>query len=80
MRSDQELLSELAYLRRSCNYLLAALDDVEKAASALGELDSFKEGMVSAETTRSAGSIKTHVDLATRYAEDWKHALGDLLT
>lgn len=42
MRSHQIVLSEVAYLLRSCEYLIGALQDVESAAGRLADLGRFR--------------------------------------
>lgn len=72
MRSVQGLLAELAYLQRSCTYLIDALRDVERTAGALDELDPMREAMVEAINQQEASFIKHHLDSAARSAEDWR--------
>ena len=71
MRSVQGLLAELAYLQRSCTYLIDALHDVERVAGSLDDLDSMREAMVEDVTRAEASHIKQLLDSATRSAEYW---------
>lgn len=72
MRSVQGLLAELAYLQRSCSYLIDALHDVERTAGSLDDLDPMREAMIEAITRQEASFIKHHLDSAARSAEDWR--------
>jgi prefoldin subunit 5 len=75
MRSLQALLSEVAYLQRSCEYLIQSLIDVETAASTIDQLDPLQESMLEAATVQAASGIKGEIDLAARLAEHWKNAI-----
>ncbi|MFC8852941.1 hypothetical protein ACFT5D_07795 [Streptomyces sp. NPDC057144] len=75
MRSIQQLLSEVAYLQRSCEYLVDALQHIETAGTHLQELDPMQEAMVESATTEAVGAIKGHLDIATRFAEEWQTRL-----
>lgn len=72
MRSLQQLLSELACLERSGQYLMRCLSDVEQAASHLTQLAPLQEATVEADTQQAVSAIKGHLDIAARFAEDWK--------
>lgn len=72
MRSVQGLLAELAYLQRSCTYLIDALRDVERSAGSFGDLDPMQEAMIEVTTQQEASFIKHHLDSAARSAEDWR--------
>jgi prefoldin subunit 5 len=75
MRSLQGLLSEVAYLQRSCEYLLQSLLDIETVANNIEHLDPLQESMVETATQQSASAIKGEIDLAARLAEHWKTAV-----
>lgn len=72
MRSIQGLLSEVAYLRRSCEYLLQSLLEVENVANNIDELDPLQESMIETATRAASGAIKGELDLASRLAEEWR--------
>lgn len=80
MRSIQGLLAEVAYLRRSCDYLLESLADLERAAGRIDRLDPLQETMIESQTLQGASAIKGHLDIATRFAEDWKAHVEDVAT
>ncbi|MFJ5234529.1 hypothetical protein ACIQBJ_32075 [Kitasatospora sp. NPDC088391] len=75
MRSIQGLLSEVAYLQRSCEYLMQNLLDVETVANNIEYLDPLQESMVETATLQNASAIKGEIDLAARLAEHWKTAI-----
>ena len=72
MPGVQGLIAELAYLQRSCMYLIDALRDVERTAGSLDDLDPMREAMIEAVTGQEASFIKHHLDSAARSAEDWR--------
>ena len=72
MPGVQGLIAELAYLQRSCTYLIDALRDVERTAGSLDDLDPMREAMIEAVTGQEASFIKHHLDSAARSAEDWR--------
>ena len=75
MRSQQIVLSEVAYLLRSCEYLIGALQDVETAAGRLDDLDPLQDSMLETATVAAVGGIKGELDLAARLAEHWQAAV-----
>lgn len=75
MRSQQIVLSEVAYLLRSCEYLIGALRDVEKEAGRLVDLDPLQDSILETATISAASGIKGELDLAARLAEHWESAV-----
>ena len=78
MRSQQIVLSEVAYLLRSCEYLIGALQDVETAAGRLADLDPLQDSMLETATVSAVSGIKGELDLAARLAEHWGKAVDDV--
>lgn len=78
MRSIQGVLSEIAYLERSCQYVKDALKDVDKAAGAISELTSIQESGVEAATRDMTALIQHHLETAARYAEEWKNHVENI--
>ncbi|MFE1887228.1 hypothetical protein [Streptomyces microflavus] len=75
MRSVQNLLSELAYLGRSIEYLGDVLHDVEAVAERLGRRhhdDPLLEGMIQHETEVWSAAMKHQLDASARVAEAWR--------
>ncbi|MFC8829025.1 hypothetical protein ACFT9I_27170 [Streptomyces sp. NPDC057137] len=75
MRSAQNLLSELAYLQRSIEYLGDVLHDVEAVAERLGRRhhdDPLLEGMIESGTRQWSASMKHQLDTSARVAEAWR--------
>lgn len=83
MRSVQNLLSELAYVGRSIEYLENVLSDVEAVAERLGRRigdDPLLEGMIEHETNVWSAAMKHQCDAATRTAEVWRERIEGLET
>ncbi|AZS88606.1 hypothetical protein ELQ87_33480 [Streptomyces griseoviridis] len=83
MRSVQNLLSELAYVTRSMEYLGDVLSDIEAVAERLGRRqgdDPLLEGMVEHETNVWSAAMKHQCDAATRTAEAWRERMEGLET
>lgn len=83
MRSVQNLLSELAYVGRSIEYLENVLSDIEAVAERLGRRhgdDPLLEGMVEHETNVWAAAMKHQLDASTRTAEAWRERMEGLET
>ncbi|MDQ0776333.1 hypothetical protein QF026_004799 [Streptomyces aurantiacus] len=81
MRSVQNLLSELAYLGRSIQYLEDVLTDIEEVGGRLGRRDPVTpllEGMVEGETIQWSSAMKGHLDATTRVAETWRSQMEAL--
>ncbi|WP_216587763.1 hypothetical protein [Streptomyces brasiliscabiei] len=80
MRSIQGVLSEVAYLERSCQYVKDSLKDVDKAASATGEMSSIQESGIEAATRDMTALIQHHLEAAASYAEQWKNHIENIAT
>jgi hypothetical protein len=80
MRSQQIVLSEVAYLLRSCEYLIEAIRAVEQTARQLDDLLPFQEDQIHAATSEAVGAIRGHLDIATRFAEDWQFKVQNSVT
>jgi hypothetical protein len=78
VRSIQDVLSEVAYLERSCQYVTDALKDVDKAAGAVTEITSIQESGVEAATRDMTALIQHHLEVAARYAEEWKNHIQNI--
>ncbi|MET4669132.1 hypothetical protein [Streptomyces sp. PvR018] len=81
MRSVQNLLSELAYLGRSIEYLENILKDVEAIAERLGRRhhdNPLLEGMIEGETRQWSASMKHQLDASARVAEAWRTQMENL--
>jgi hypothetical protein len=79
MRSAQSINAEVAYLRSSCDYLLARLNDVDGSAPT-EDISASQEGMIDDAITRFAGSIRRCIEVATAEAEEWRHAIEDAVS
>ncbi|XHM66173.1 hypothetical protein ACE6JH_04925 [Streptomyces nigra] len=71
MPGTQNALSEVAYLRRSCDYLLSALRDVEKELGRLPDLTEAQEAILDMETSLAGEDIRKDLDHAAGSAETW---------
>ncbi|MDN3263299.1 hypothetical protein QWJ26_26515 [Streptomyces sp. CSDS2] len=80
MRSIQGALSEVAYAERSCQYLTDALRAVETTVQGITELADIQESGIEAATRDTAGQIRYHLELATRYAEEWRNHIENIAT
>ncbi|EKX60630.1 hypothetical protein [Streptomyces ipomoeae] len=78
MRSIQGVLSEVAYLERSCQYVKDSLKDVDKVANAVGEMSSIQESGVEAATRDMTALIQHHLEAAASYAEQWKSHIENI--
>ena len=80
VRSIQSLLGEVAYLQRSSQYLIEAIRAVEETARQLDDLLPFQEDQIHAATSEAVGAIRGHLDIATRFAEDWQFKVQNSVT
>ncbi|WP_371655540.1 MULTISPECIES: hypothetical protein [unclassified Streptomyces] len=71
MPGTQNALSEVAYLRRSCEYLLSTLRDVERELGRLPDLTEAQEAILDMETTLAGSDIRKDLDRAAGSAEVW---------
>ncbi|WP_406391370.1 hypothetical protein OG806_08260 [Streptomyces sp. NBC_00882] len=71
MPGTQNALSEVAYLRRSCDYLLSALRDVERELGRLPDLTDAQETILDMETSLAGEDIRKDLDHAASSAESW---------
>ncbi|MEV8548138.1 hypothetical protein [Streptomyces sp. NPDC051572] len=71
MPGTQNALSEVAYLRRSCEYLLSALRDVERELGRLPDLTEAQETILDMETNLAGEDIRKDLDRAAGSAETW---------
>ncbi|MFF5363167.1 hypothetical protein ACFY4I_27875 [Streptomyces scabiei] len=72
MPGTQNALSEVAYLRRSCDYLLSALRDVERELGRLPNLTDAQESILDMETSLAGEDIRRALDTAAGAAESWQ--------
>jgi hypothetical protein len=72
-----DLVSRVAYLRRSVDLLLDCLRDVD----ALGgdSLSPLADSQVEDENHRWANGTADHIELATQHAEGWYRAVKQIL-
>jgi hypothetical protein len=78
MPGTQNALSEVAYLRRSCEYLLSALRDVERELGRLPDLTDAQEAILDMETTLAGEDIRKDLDRAAGSAEVWCGRIGNV--
>lgn len=78
MRSIQELLAEVAYARRNCEFVIDALKDIEKVADGITELTSIQESGIESATREEVASIQHLLDAAARHAEAWKNHVENI--
>lgn len=78
MRSIQGALSEVAYMERSCRYVMDALRAVESATQGISELTSIQESGIEAATRDMTALIGHHLEAAARYAEEWKSHIENM--
>jgi hypothetical protein len=79
MRSVQVTLAEVAYVIKSCQYLLDELHEVERVVGAITEIDPLQDSMVETAAIEAASAIKGQLDHAARVAEHWQTAIGNVL-
>lgn len=78
--TTSEVLGQAAYLRRSCEILLGQLQQVDRMVVGTEELTPIQEAAVANANQHHAESAKQHVELASRYVEDWQRALTEALS
>jgi hypothetical protein len=78
MRSIQEVLSEVAYLERSCQYVTEKLEDVDKTTKAVTEMTSIQESGIEAATREMTALIQHHLEAAASYVEQWKSHIENI--
>ena len=71
MPGTQNALAELAYLRRSCDFLLSDLRSVEKELEHTHELTEAQAAVLDAETFLAGSDIRSALEKAAASAESW---------
>jgi hypothetical protein len=70
--TPRDVLGEAAYLRRACDMLAAALDQVERSVSPHHQVDAIQEAELAHAHARWVPYAKDQVEMATRYVEEWR--------
>jgi hypothetical protein len=73
--TTRDVLGRAAYIKRSCDLLMLQVKSVEKLVSGTEHLDPMEEGQVANANIGLAERAAEHVELATRFIEDWNQAL-----
>ncbi|MGW0495771.1 hypothetical protein ACWD0Z_10180 [Streptomyces sp. NPDC003007] len=79
MRGVQVTFAEVAYVLRSCEYLVSELQEVERALEHVAEVDPLQDSMLETAADEAAGSLKHQLDHAARVVEHWQRKIGDVL-
>lgn len=73
--TPRDVLGEAAYLRRACDLLTAALDQLERSVSPHAQVDAIQEAELARAHAVWVPYAKDHVELATRYVEGWRSSV-----
>jgi hypothetical protein len=77
--TTSDVLGQAAYLRRSCEILLGQLQQIDRMVVGTEQLTPIQEAAVADANQEHAEGAKQHVELASRYVEDWHRALREAL-
>jgi hypothetical protein len=77
--SAHDVLGRAAYMKRSCEILLGQLQVVDRMFSGTEELMPMQEAAISRAAVSAGERASEHLELASRFIENWKLQLRDAL-